>query len=273
VNEHEAAAGIIRCRLGGLQPRIGLVLGSGLGQVADAITQPVVVPYRDLPGFPAPTVEGHAGRVVAGVLEGVEIVCLQGRSHAYEGHAPPQLALPVRTLRAFGCEILLLTNAAGSLRPEMGPGSLMAIADHINWSGMNPLIGPNDPGLGPRFFDLTEAYDAAIRNQLRAAATEIGIELYEGVYVMVGGPNYETPAEVRALARLGGDAVGMSTVPEVLAARHCGLRVGAISLITNLGAGLGGRPLDHDEVLAAGKGAATRLTRLLARCLPEITIS
>lgn len=270
--EHEAAAEVIRARLGGLRPRIGLVLGSGLGPVAEAIERPVVISYGDLPGFPEPGVEGHAGRLVAGTLGGVELACLQGRSHAYEGHPPSRIALPVRTLRTLGCEILLLTNAAGSLRPAMAPGSLMVITDHINWAGVNPLIGPNDAALGPRFFDLTEAYDVAIRNQLLAAAVDAGIELFEGVYVMVRGPNYETPAEVRAFARLGGDAVGMSTVPEVLAARHCGLRVGAISLITNLGAGLGGPDLDHADVLGMGAEAATRMICLLACCLPQLTI-
>ena len=273
MSEYEATAEVIRSRLGDLRPRIGLVLGSGLGPVAEAIAQPVVVPYRELPGFPEPGVDGHAGRLVAGTLARVEIACLQGRSHAYEGHPPDRLALPVRTLRRLGCEVLLLTNAAGSLRPAIGPGRLMMITDHINTSGVNPLIGPNDPGLGPRFFDLTEAYDANIRAALRAAATEAGIALAEGVYVMVSGPNYETPAEIRAFARLGGDAVGMSTVPEVLAARHCGLRVGAISLITNLAAGLGGPDLDHADVLATGRAASADLSRLLTRALPRLALA
>ena len=207
---------------------------------------------------------------MVGRLNGVPVACLQGRSHAYEGHPAGRIALPVRALHAIGCRTLLLTNAAGSLHHNIEPGSLMAITDHINWAGVNPLIGPNDETLGPRFFDMTEAYDPGVRKLLHEAAVEADTELFDGVYVMVSGPNFETPAEIRAFARLGGDAVGMSTVPEVLAARHCGMRVGAVSLITNLGAGLAWRKLDHEEVLTAGAEAAAKMTRLIAKSLPKI---
>jgi xanthosine phosphorylase len=205
-----------------------------------------------------------------GRLSGVTVACLQGRSHAYEGHAATRIAVPIRTLHALGCRTLLLTNAAGSLHPHIGPGSLMLISDHINWAGVNPLIGPNDETLGPRFVDMTGAYDPALRQCLHEAARETGIELFEGVYIMVSGPNFETPAEIRAFARLGADAVGMSTVPECLVARHCGMRVAALSLITNLAAGLTGHKLGHAETLAVGAQAAAKLARLIAHALPKL---
>lgn len=256
--------------LGGHKPSIALVLGSGLGDIATHMADPVIVPYSELPGFPKAGVEGHSGRLLIGRLNNVSIFCMQGRMHYYEGHAPFSLALPIRTLHAAGCRTLILTNAAGSIREDMPPGSLMMISDHINWAGVNPLIGPNDARLGPRFPDMTQAYDAGLRNRLRQTAVTLGLAMFEGVYLMCAGPNFETPAEIRAFRVLGADAVGMSTVPECLVARHCGMRVLAISTITNLAAGLSDSLLSHEETLTRGGSAAEKLCRLLERFLPMV---
>jgi xanthosine phosphorylase len=218
-----------------------------------------------LPGFPRPTVHGHAGRAVIGRLGGVETVVLQGRAHLYEGGDPAQRAAPVRALAAAGVEILVLTNAAGSLRPEVGPGSLMAISDHINMLSVNPLTGPNDDAIGPRFPSLRDAYDPELRRILAATAGALGITLAEGVYLATAGPSFETPAEIRAFRTLGADAVGMSTVPEVILARHCGLRVAAVSAITNLAEGMGGEALSHEQTLKYAAAAAGDLARLVER--------
>lgn len=271
MSEHASLARQIRRRLEGAIPRVALVLGSGLSEVADGIEQPTIMPYEELDGFPVSTVQGHSGRLVVGRLQGVMIACMQGRHHAYEGHPVQHLALPVRTLQALGCHTLLLTNAAGSLHTDLAPGNLMAIRDHINWAGVNPLVGANDEAIGPRFFDMGNAWDRELRAGLHKAAERTGIALQEGVYVMAKGPNFETPAEVQAMARLGGDAVGMSTVPECLVARHCGMRVAGVSLITNFGAGLGERAsLSHRETLSEGADAATRIASLLKDFLPKI---
>ncbi len=250
-------------------PRIGLVLGSGLGAVADAVSDPVAIGYDELPGFPRPTVAGHAGRVVLGSIDGVPVAVLQGRAHLYEGGDPDALRTPVRALRAAGASILVLTNAAGSLRPEVGPGRLMAITDHINMTGANLLIGANDDALGPRFPSLGDAYDPALLDLLRASAAEVGLDLAEGVYLAVAGPSFETPAEIRAYRTLGADAVGMSTVQETILARHCGLRVAAVSVITNLAEGLGEEPLSHEQTLRDAQRAAGDLTRLLLNFIPR----
>jgi xanthosine phosphorylase len=247
----------------GRPPRVGVVLGSGLGAVADAVADAEVLDYRDLPGFPRPTVEGHAGRAVIGDLAGVRVAVLQGRQHLYEGGDSEPIRTPVRALRAAGADTIVLTNAAGSLRPEVGPGRLMAITDHINLTGANPLVGPNDDAIGPRFPSLRDAYDAGLRAALRATAAELGIDLAEGVYVAVTGPSFETPAEIRAFRALGADAVGMSTVHETIVARHAGLRVAAISTITNLAEGLSDEPLTHEQTLRDAQGAAGDLARLL----------
>jgi xanthosine phosphorylase len=244
-------------------PRVGVVLGSGLGAVADAVEDPVVVGYEELPGFPRPTVFGHAGRAVLGSIAGVPVAVLQGRAHLYEGGDHDALRTPVRALRAAGAEILVLTNAAGSLRPSVGPGSLMAITDHINMTGVNLLMGPNDDALGPRFPSLRDAYDPELLDVLRASAADQGIELAEGVYLAVSGPSFETPAEIRAYATLGADAVGMSTVQETILARHCGLRVAAVSVITNLAEGMSEEPLSHEQTLGAAEAGAGDLARLL----------
>ena len=268
---HEEAAAIISARLAGRVPPVAMVLGSGLGAVADLVEGAVTIDYADLPGFPRPTVSGHIGRVVAGEISGAPVLILQGRAHAYEGHAMADLALPVRALKAAGVEILVLTNAAGGLDADLTPGRLMLIADHINWSGMSPLIGPNDEAVGPRFFDMSNAYDADLRAAMRLSARQVGIDLGEGVYIWVPGPNFETPAEIRAFRLLGADAVGMSTVPEVLAARHCGLRVAAVSGITNLAAGMvEGAALDHAHTLVQSGALAGDMGRLLAGFLAEL---
>jgi inosine/guanosine/xanthosine phosphorylase family protein len=267
---HEPAASIITERLAGRVPSVAMVLGSGLGPVADLIENPTIIDYADLPGFPRPTVSGHAGRMVAGTISGLPALILQGRAHAYEGHAMTDLALPIRALKAAGVETLVLTNAAGGLRPDLTPGRLMLLTDHINWSGMSPLIGPNDDTVGPRFFDMTTAYDPDLRASMTASARRAGIDLANGVYIWVPGPNFETPAEIRAFRSLGADAVGMSTVPEVLAARHCGLRVAAVSGITNLAAGMvEGAALDHAHTLVQSGALAGDMGRLLTGFLAE----
>jgi purine-nucleoside phosphorylase len=255
----EAAAVLTRH----MEPRVGIVLGSGLGAVADAVQDATTVGYGDLPGFPRPGVQGHAGRAVLGQLGGVPVCVLMGRAHFYEGGDPAQRITPVRALHAAGAEVLVLTNAAGSLRDDLGPGRLMAISDHINLSGHNPLLGPNDESIGPRFPSLRDAYDPALRADLHAAASDLGIDLDEGVYLGVSGPSFETPAEIRAFRTLGADAVGMSTVHETILARHAGLRVAAVSAISNLAEGMSEVPLSHEQTLADAQRAAGDLARLL----------
>lgn len=247
----------------GLRPRVGVILGSGLGAVADEVESPQTIGYEELPGFPRPTVEGHAGKVILGTLADVPVAVLQGRAHLYEGGPIEEIRTPVRWLKAQGAETLVQTNAAGSLRAEVGPGSLMAITDHINLMGTNVLIGPNDDSIGPRFPSMGKAYDPELLAQLRAAAAQLGIPLAEGVYTGWSGPAFETPAEIRAIRILGGDAVGMSTVHETTVARHCGMRVAAISAITNLAEGMGDVPLSHEQTLADAARAAKDLVRLL----------
>jgi xanthosine phosphorylase len=245
------------------RPRVGVILGSGLGAVADAVQDPQIISYEQLAGFPRPTVRGHAGQVVQGTIAGVPVAVLQGRAHLYEGGPIDELRAPVRWLKAAGAEILIQTNAAGSLQPDVGPGRLMAITDHINLTGTNVLIGPNDDNIGPRFPSMGKAYDQALLAQLRAAAAELEIPLAEGVYAGWSGPAFETAAEIRAIRILGGDAVGMSTVHETTVARHCGLRVAAISAITNLAEGMGEIPLSHEQTLADAARGAEQLVRLL----------
>lgn len=263
-----AATEYLRDRLEA-RPSVALILGSGLGALAEAVEDPVAVPYAEIPGFAATTVEGHAGRLVAGRLEGVELVVFQGRYHAYEGHDPTDLATPVRTAAALGAGTLVVTCAAGGVTRRLGPGTLMCITDHINLMGRNPLVGPARPD-EPRFPDMTDAYDPALRERAGAAAAELGIELAEGVYAAMLGPSYETPAEIRMLERLGADAVGMSTVPEVVAARATGLRVLGMALITNPAAGVVEGPLDHAEVIAAGAAAAGEFQQLVRGVLARL---
>jgi xanthosine phosphorylase len=265
-----AAAAAVIAERASEPPRLGIVLGSGLGGLADALEDPVAIGYGELPGFPEPGVAGHGGRLVLGRLGGLPVAALQGRRHIYEGGEPTGMAAPVRALKRAGAEALLLTNAAGSLREENGPGSLMAIADHINMLGVNPLTGPNDDAIGPRFPSLRDAYDPELRARLQVAASGLGIRLPEGVYLATAGPSFETPAEIRAFRTLGADAVGMSTVPEVILARHAGLRVAAVSAITNLAEGMGGEALSHEQTLRYATAAAEDLTRLVAAFCEEM---
>ncbi len=263
MKDFEISAQYIEEQLDGFKPTVAIVLGSGLADLADQIENPISIPYADIPEFPQSTVEGHTGRLVAGLLGGKPVICMQGRFHYYEGHSFEKIAVPLRSFKAIGCDQVILTNAAGSLKEDMGPGSIMLITDHINFSGFNPLIGANDDSIGPRFLDLTQAYDREIGERVEKAALKSGLTLYRGTYIWVSGPTFETPAEIRAQRTLGADAVGMSTVPEVIVARHCGLKVCAISTITNLAAGLSATNLSHDETLEQGKLAAKRLTTLL----------
>jgi xanthosine phosphorylase len=265
-----AALEVIRAQAPEFRARVGLILGSGLGGLADAIERAIAIPYADLPGYPRPSVEGHAGRLVLGELEGVPVACLQGRVHLYEGIPAAAVNAPIRSLRALGCEVLILSNTAGSLRPEIGPGMLALIEDHINLLGQNPLLGPNDEAVGPRFPDLSEVYDRALRATARKVADRLGIPLGAGVYVATLGPSFETPAEIRAFRTLGADLVGMSTVPEAISARHCGLKVLGLSVVTNLAAGLAGAPLSHDETLAQAAQATKELERLVRGLLKEL---
>jgi len=252
-------------------PQAGLVLGSGLAGLAEQIEQAVVIPYDEIPGMPVPKVLGHPGRLVLGELvhQGarVRVAALLGRAHAYEGHPPEDLAFGARVLCGLGVKALLTTNASGGVNPALGPGDLVRIVDHLDLSRTNPLVGENDDRLGPRFPDLTQAYDPRLGALLDAAAAGEGLLLHTGVYACVLGPSYETPAEVRMLRALGADLVGMSTVPEVVAARHMGVPVAAVSVVTNHAAGLGGKPLSHEEVEVVAAAARDRLTRLAASFL------
>jgi xanthosine phosphorylase len=254
----------------GAAPRVGLVLGSGLGQVADAVENAIAIPYADLPGFPQPSVAGHAGRAVAGDIGGVPVVAFQGRAHLYEGVDVDELRIPMRALKAAGAEIVLLTNAAGSLRADLGPGSLMLIEDHINLTGTNVLVGPNEDELGPRFPSLRDAYDPELRAGARRAADEIGVRLTAGVYLAVSGPSFETPAEIRAFHTLGADAVGMSTVHETTVARHCGLRVCAISAISNYAEGMSEQAVSHEQTLRDAAKAADDLGPLITKFVGDL---
>jgi purine-nucleoside phosphorylase len=252
-----------------LRPVVGVVLGSGLGALADRIDGAVSIPYVEIPEFPAVSVAGHAGRLVVGTLGGVPVAAMQGRVHAYEGWSAEDLTFGVRLLAATGVRALLVTNAAGAVNPGLAPGDLVRITDHLNLTGQNPLTGPNDERIGPRFPDMTEPYDPLLGALLDASAARLAIPLGTGVYAGVAGPSYETPAEIRMLRTLGADLVGMSTVLEVIAARHAGMRVAAVSLVTNLAAGLAEKPLSHADVLAAGEGARDRVTRLATAWVAE----
>jgi len=244
-------------------PRVALVLGSGLGGLTEAFEESRAIPYADIPGLPRASVPGHAGRMVAGRLEGVEVIAMQGRLHPYEGHALSQVVLGVRLMLRLGASTLIVTNAAGGLDPALAPGSLLAITDQINLTGQNCLVGPNDPTLGPRFSDMSEAFDPRLVALAREVAEAQGIALAEGVYAGVLGPSYETPAEVRMLRLLGASVVGMSTVQEVIAARHMGARVLGLSCVTNPAAGLTAQRLDHADVEHTARATAATLSRLV----------
>jgi purine-nucleoside phosphorylase len=253
-----------------LVPEIGIVLGSGLGGLADELRDAVAIPFGELPGWPAATAPGHTGTLLLGSLGDRPVAMLQGRLHVYEGNDPGLVVQPVLLFGRLGATAVLLTNAAGGLDPTFAPGTLMLIRDHINLTGRNPLIGPNADAIGPRFPDMTEAWSSRLRAKLQAAAAAEDVDLAEGVYVGLVGPTYETPAEVRMLAGLGGHAVGMSTVLECIAARWAGLEVAGISLVTNAGAGYSGEPLTHEEVLAAGREAGPRMVRLVKRFVRDL---
>ena len=257
-----AAADLIRARAGGLAPQVGVVLGSGLGPLADDVADPVVLPYAELPGFPEAGVAGHAGRLVLGRVGETPVALMQGRAHYYEHGRPGGMNAAVEALAEIGCRTLVLTNAAGSLDPELGPGSVMLVSDHIGFTGVSPLFGE---GGTERFVDMVDAYSPRLRERLRELAARLGIELREGVYVWFSGPQFEAPAEIRAARILGGTAVGMSTVPEVTAVRHMGIRVAGLSCLTNMAAGVLEQKLDHREVLETGERVKLQLLEVLAR--------
>ncbi|MGO8934393.1 MAG: purine-nucleoside phosphorylase [Terracidiphilus sp.] len=270
------AAGFLKERLGSLAPRVGIVLGSGLGAAADAVENPVIVPYSEIPHFPQSTVEGHSGRIAAGLLGGAPVIILQGRVHFYEGYSPLEVTFPMRVLGMLGVRAVVLTNAAGGIHSGLHVGELVLLSDHINQMGWNPLNGPNEPrfairaGAGQRFIDMTEAYSRPLRTLAREEAREEGFALEEGVYLATPGPSFETPAEIHAFRALGATLVGMSTVPETIVARHMGIEVLGISCVTNLAAGLGTKPLSHEEVSETGKWVEKRLADLLKRLAPRI---
>lgn len=264
------AAYFLRARLGRLRPHIGIVLGSGLGAAADAVMNPIIVPYEEIPNFPKSTVEGHSGRIVAGTLGGAPVVVMQGRVHFYEGYSVKDITFPMRVMGALGIRAVILTNAAGGISDKYKIGQLVLIADHINMMGWNPLVGENEarfafnrPNCGLRFCDMSEAYSKRLR-QLAMQASELGGQkLEEGIYIAVSGPSFETPAEIRAYRTMGATLVGMSTVPETIVARHMGMEVIGISCVTNLAAGLSPTPLSHSEVFEAGRQVERKLAELL----------
>jgi purine-nucleoside phosphorylase len=261
-SESEQAAALIRSRIGEQPIDVGLVLGSGLGPIADHIATPTVIPYDDLPGFARPMVGGHAAELVLGTIGTARIAVFKGRVHHYESGSVSAMRVPLETLALLGAGAVVLTNAAGSTRPEIKPGSLVVIRDHINLTGQNPLIGESDDS---RFVDLTAAYDPILRERFAKAAAEAGRRTSEGVYMWRSGPSFETPAEINALRMLGADLVGMSTVPEVVIARRLGLRVLAVSMVTNFAAGLSEGPLSHDQTMRAAAASIVPLTRVLVK--------
>ena len=253
-----------------LRPNIALVLGSGLGAFADELDGAVKIPYAKIPGFPRSTAIGHAGRLVIGNVGSVAVAAMQGRVHAYEGYSPKEVVFPLRVLGRLGIDAAILTNAAGGINLEFKQGALVILRDHLNLQGTNPLIGPNDERFGPRFPDMTQAYWKSYREAALVEAKRLGIEVHEGVYAALSGPSYETPAEIRYLRTIGADLVGMSTVPEVIVARHMGIRVLGISCVTNMAAGILDRPLDHREVIETGERVKTQFVALLRGVIPRI---
>lgn len=255
----------------GFAPKIGMVLGSGLSSLAEQISNPISIPYQAIPGLQTGHVSGHASLLVMGNLNGIPIVCLRGRLHLYEGVSYEPISILVRIVRKLGCNTLIVTGAAGSMLPAAGPGDLMMITDHINLHPGNPLVGPNDESIGPRFMSMENAYDIGFQEIMEAAANRLNIPLYKGVYIATLGPSFETPAEIRAFTRWGADAVGMSVVPEVILARHCGMRVACIAAITNAAAGLSKEKITHDQTLQYGEIAARKLTKLIPEFIREVT--
>ena len=251
-------------------PSVAVVLGSGLGAFADELSDATAIGYDEIPGFAHATVEGHAGRLVIGKAGNVAVAAMQGRFHFYEGYSLEEVTFPIRVLKLLGVNTLMLTNAAGSLNTELTPGSLMVISDHINLMGVNPLIGPNEEKFGPRFPDLSVAYDPDLQSLVIDEANSMGLSLRRGVYASLTGPSYETPAEIHMVRTLGADAVGMSTVPEAIVARHMDMRVIGISCITNLAAGVSSRPIDHSQVMEIGESVRGQFTELLRRVIAKL---
>ena len=260
-------------------PRVGIILGSGLGGFASQVVDAVTIPYAEIPHFPQSTVAGHSGKLVVGYIAGVPVAVMQGRVHAYEGYAMDEVTFPARVLGLLGCGKLIVTNAAGGIRATIAPGSLVLISDHINLTGHNAALGPNEPrfasidGAGQRFFDMTTAYSPALRKLATEEAARQGIAISEGVYLAVLGPSYETPAEIRAFRTLGADLVGMSTVHEVIVARHMGIDVLGISLVTNMAAGVSGEAIQHEEVMDIGRRVEKQFTGLLTALVPQIDVA
>jgi len=267
-----SATEIIQQRAPHILPRVGIILGSGLTNFIENIRDPIAIPYSDLPGFPQISVQGHGKQLILGTIHNVPVACLQGRAHPYEGtHALENIKTYVRTLKLLGCENVIITNASGSLDEHMAPGSLMLISDHINLQASNPLIGPNEDEFGPRFYPLDNAYDTDLRDLAEKIAQKEPFDLHKGVYIAVSGPHYETAAEIHAFRMLGANAVGMSTVPEVLVANHCGLKVCAIATITNYATGLKFQtPHSHEEVLKTAAKASIHLNKLLQAMIAQI---
>jgi purine-nucleoside phosphorylase len=268
----EHAARFVRARAG-RDVRTALVLGSGLGAFAEEVEEAVSIPYAEIPGFARPTVEGHAGRLVVGRVSGADVAVMQGRFHFYEGYALEEVTFPVRVLGLLGVKSLVLTNAAGGLNNSFTEGGLIVISDHLNLMGTNPLLGPNDPRFGPRFPDMTEVYDHEYQDAAIGEAHGMGLELRRGIYAALSGPSYETPAEIRMLRLLGADAVGMSTVPEAIVARQQGMRVLGLSCITNMGAGVLDKPINHEEVIETGERVRGTFAELLRRVIPKLQSS
>lgn len=251
-------------------PKIGIILGSGLGSIADQLTNPITIPYQAIPGINSGTVAGHASLLVLGYLQDVPVACLKGRLHIYEGASYESIRTFVRMIKNLGASTLVVTGAAGSLRPEMGPGEIMMINDHINLQPGNPLVGPNDESIGPRFVSLENAYDEDLRERLLEVSKKLDIMVHEGVYLSLLGPSFETPAEIRAYRSLGADAVGMSVVPEVIIARHCGLKVTGLTAITNLAVGLSQEKVTHEGTLHYGEQAARNMIKIINGFVREI---
>lgn len=251
-------------------PKIGLILGSGLGVLGDEIENSVKIPYREIPDFPVSTVEGHAGQLVCGDLNGIQVVAMQGRFHYYEGYSFDKVTFPVRVMKELGVETIIVTNAAGGVNESFSPGDLMLLSDHINNMGSNPLIGPNDPKFGVRFPDMSESYSKELRQIAKEIAQKLQIQIQEGVYVGNTGPTYETPAEIRMIRSWGGDAVGMSTVPEVIVARHSGMKVLGISCISNMAAGILDQPLNHEEVIETTEKVKVNFLKFVKELVKEI---
>lgn len=253
-----------------IEPEIALILGSGLGDMAEKIENPINIKYEDIPNFPVSTVEGHIGELIIGDLEGKKVIAMQGRFHYYEGYSQSLTTMPVRVMKMLGAKTLIVTNAAGGTNKDFNRGDLMIIKDHINLSGSNPLIGKNDDRIGPRFPDMTDAYNKKYRELIKEIAKEENIDIKEGVYTYLSGPNYETPAEIKMIQVLGGDAVGMSTVPEVLTAVQCGMKVIGVSCITNMAAGISNTKLNHQEVIETTKKVKNNFSKLISKIIKNI---